>query len=72
MAICFAKQRIMHGTVGFFVLPIAIYGAARIGKPGSPWARRRYGERKPSKQADRDAGREAAEEVRERLTPPSP
>jgi hypothetical protein len=109
VAICFAKQRIMHGTVGFFVLPIAIYGAARIGKPGSPWARRRYGERNPSKQAEaedrfspdrrterlknafrdiiggkpsqgvaaatqevRDAGREAAEEVRERLTPPSP
>jgi len=109
VAICFAKQRIMHGTVGFFVFPIAIYGAARIGKPGSPWARRRYGERNPSKQAEakdrfspdrrterlknafrdiiggkpsqgvaaatqevRDAGREAAEEVRERLTPPSP
>ena len=109
VAICFAKQRILHGTVGFFVLPIAIYGAARIGKPGSPWARRRYGERNPSKQAEaedrfspdrrterlknafrdivggkpsqgvaaatqevRAAGREAAEEVRERLTPPSP
>jgi hypothetical protein len=109
VAICFAKQRIMHGTVGFFVFPIAIYGAARIGKPGSPWARRRYGERNPSKQAEakdrfspdrrterlknafrdiiggkpsqgvaaatqevREAGREAAEEVRERLTPPSP
>jgi hypothetical protein len=52
VAICFAKQRIMHGTVGFFVLPIAIYGAARIGKPGSPWARRRYAERNPAKQAE--------------------
>ena len=41
----------MHGTVGFFVLPIAIYGACRLGKPGSPWARRRYGERHPGKQA---------------------
>lgn len=51
VAICFAKQRIMHGTVGFFVFPIAIYGAARIGKPGSPWARKRYGERRPGKQA---------------------
>ncbi len=50
VAICFAKQRVMHGTVGFFVFPIAIYGAARIGKPGSPWARKRYGERRPSKQ----------------------
>jgi hypothetical protein len=51
VAICFAKQRIMHGTVGFFVFPIAVYGAARTGKPGSPWARRRYGERRPKKQA---------------------
>src|SRR5882672_1978958 len=45
VAICFAKQRLMHGAIGFFVLPIAIYGATRLGKPGSAWARRRYGER---------------------------
>jgi hypothetical protein len=51
VAACFAKQRIMHGTIGFFVFPIAIYGAVRIGKPGSPWGRRRYGERRPKKQA---------------------
>lgn len=51
VALCFAKQRILHGAVGFFVLPVAIYGAARIGKPGSPWGRRRYGERRPKKQA---------------------
>jgi hypothetical protein len=50
VAICFAKQRLMHGTVGFFVLPVAIYGAARIGKPGSPWARKRYSVRQPAKQ----------------------
>jgi hypothetical protein len=30
---------------------VAIYGASRIGKPGSPWARRRYGDRRPAKQA---------------------
>jgi hypothetical protein len=49
VAICFAKQRLLHGAVGFFVFPLAIYGAARIGKPGSPWARRLYGERRPEK-----------------------
>jgi hypothetical protein len=49
VAICFAKQRLMHGAIGFFILPIAIYGAARLGKPGSAWARRRYGERNPAK-----------------------
>jgi len=50
VAICFAKQRVLHGAVGFFIFPIAIYGAARVGKPGSPWARRRYGEGNPAKQ----------------------
>jgi hypothetical protein len=50
VAICFLKGRIMHGVVGFFVFPIAIYGACRIGKPDSAWGRRRYGERRPKKQ----------------------
>ncbi len=50
VAICFFKQRVMHGTIGFFILPIALYGACRLGKPNSPWARRRYGERRPDKQ----------------------
>lgn len=51
VALCFAKQRLLHGTVGFFVFPIALYGAIRIGKPGSPWGRRRYADRNPGKQA---------------------
>ena len=51
VATCFAKQRLLHGWVGFFALPFAIYGACRLGKPGSAWARRRYGERDPGKQA---------------------
>jgi len=55
VAICFAKQRLWHGAVGFFILPLAIYGACRLGKPGSAWARRRYGERNPAKQARAEA-----------------
>ena len=51
VAICFAKGRVLHGTIGIFVVPIAIYGAWRIGKPRSAWARYRYGERRPEKQA---------------------
>jgi hypothetical protein len=51
VAFCFLKGRILHGVVGFFVFPVAIYGASRIGKPSSSWARRRYGERRPKKQA---------------------
>jgi hypothetical protein len=55
VAICFAKGRILHGTIGFFVFPVALYGACRLGKPGSAWARRRYGERRPQKQARSEA-----------------
>jgi hypothetical protein len=50
VAICFLKGRALHGCVGFFVFPIALYGACRLGKPDSAWARRRYGERRPKKQ----------------------
>lgn len=55
VAICFAKGRVLHGIVGFFIFPIAIYGASRLGKPGSAWARRRYGERNSGKQARAEA-----------------
>jgi hypothetical protein len=55
VVICFGKQRLLHGTIGFFVFPVALYGAVRLGKPGSPWARRRYGERRPKKQAEAEA-----------------
>lgn len=51
VAICFAKGRILHGCIGFFIFPIALYGTCRLGKPSSAWARRRYGERRPKKQA---------------------
>ncbi|HET7511066.1 MAG TPA: hypothetical protein VFJ65_12550 [Solirubrobacterales bacterium] len=50
VAICFLKGRVLHGSVGFFIFPIALYGACRLGKPDSAWARRRYGERRPKKQ----------------------
>lgn len=55
VAICFLKGRVMHGSIGFFLFPIALYGACRLGKPTSPWARRRYGERRPRKQARSEA-----------------
>lgn len=48
--ICLLKQRLWHGTVGLFFPPLAIYGAARLGKPESAWAKRRYGARDPGKQ----------------------
>ncbi len=51
VAICFAKGRILHGAIGLFIFPVALYGACRLGKPRSAWARRRYGERRRQKQA---------------------
>jgi hypothetical protein len=55
VAICFLKGREIHGTLGILFVPLAIYGACRIGKPGSPYARHRYGERRPKKQAKSEA-----------------
>lgn len=55
VATCFAKQRVLHGTVGFFIFPIALYGACRLGKPGSAWGRRRYRDRNPEKLARAEA-----------------
>jgi hypothetical protein len=49
--ICFAKQRFVHGLAGVVIVFIAIYAAARLAKPGSLWARRFYGTRRPDKQA---------------------
>jgi hypothetical protein len=51
VAICFLKGRRLHGIIGILFAPLALYGACRIGKPDSAWARRRYGERRPKKQA---------------------
>jgi hypothetical protein len=65
VAICFFKGRRLHGIIGFFVFPIALYGACRIAKPDSAWARRRYGKRKPKKQA-KSAGRFAPDRRTER------
>jgi hypothetical protein len=49
--ICFLKQRVYHGAIGLLIVPIALYGAVRLAKPSSPWARRFYAERGPNRQA---------------------
>jgi hypothetical protein len=50
-AVCFLKRRIGHGVAGIFFYPLSFYGAVRLAKPNSPWAKRFYGERNPGKQA---------------------
>lgn len=49
--ICIWKDRVLHALLGFFFWPFAAYGAARLGKPGSRWAKKHYGDRRPEKQA---------------------
>ena len=51
VVVCVFKHRLLHATLGFFVFPLAYYGAVRIGKPDSPFAKRRYGNHRPAKQA---------------------
>ena len=55
VAASFLKGRRLHGVVGVFFAPLAIYATCRIGKPDSPWAHRRYGTKHPKKQAKAEA-----------------
>jgi hypothetical protein len=59
-AICFVKGKLWHGALGLFWYPIMLWGAWRLAKPHSPWAKRFYGERRPTKQ------RRAEERYRDR------
>jgi hypothetical protein len=53
--VAFLKRRFAHGYLGLFIWPLALWGAARLAKPDSPWARRYYAERNPEKQARAEA-----------------
>ncbi len=53
--IAFSKFRLLHGMFGLILYPLALWGAFRLAKPASPWAKRYYGERKPEKQARAEA-----------------
>ncbi len=53
--ISFSKFRLFHGMLGIAIPFLAWWGAARLAKPGSPWAKRFYGERNPDKQARAEA-----------------
>lgn len=53
--ICFAKGRFFHGFGALLFPPVGLWGLVRLGKPGSPWARWRYGDRDPARQAQAEA-----------------
>ncbi len=42
VVISYLKGKLFMGTVGIFILPVAVIGALRLAKPGSPWAHYRY------------------------------
>jgi hypothetical protein len=45
-AIVIAKGKIWTGLFGMFFLPLLMIGALRLSRPGAPWARWRYGDRR--------------------------
>ena len=56
LAVCvitFMKGRIALGALSVFIPIFGVWGASRIGKPTSPWARRRYDEAKLAKAHER-------------------
>lgn len=44
--IVIAKGKIWTGLFGMFFLPLLVVGALRLSRPGAPWARWRYGDRR--------------------------
>lgn len=66
VAVCIFKGKVATGLVGMFVGPVALVGAIRLAKPGSPWAHRRYA-RHPHKQAEAAARHAKRQALRDRL-----
>jgi hypothetical protein len=65
---CFMKGRILLGVLGLFVPAFALIGAVRLGQPSSPWARRRYSERRLARAQARFASHRRLARWRHRVT----
>lgn len=55
LLICVAKGKYTSAVIGAFILPVAWWGAVRLAKPKSKWARR-YSPEKMQRAVGRDAG----------------
>jgi hypothetical protein len=53
VVICFMKGKLMWGVLGIYLWPVALYGATRLAKPESRWAKKRYDEAKLAKSRKR-------------------
>jgi hypothetical protein len=67
--ICFSKFRLFHGLLGIAIPFLAWWGALRLAKPSSPWAKRFYGDRNPEKQTRAEAryGHRRIDRVKDRV-----
>jgi hypothetical protein len=66
-AVCLAKGKVLTSLTGLFLAPVVVYGALRLARPDSPWARRRYGPEKLRRSQERYANRIVRELRRQRL-----
>ncbi len=63
-ALCIVKGKLFTGVLGLVVPTVGVFGAVRLARPGSVWARRWYAE--GSRKQARAIAREATYEVRYR------
>jgi hypothetical protein len=54
---CLLKGKVWSGLFGVYLTPLAMFGAIRLARPGSPWARSRY--QPDSKKLHKAAARES-------------
>jgi hypothetical protein len=67
VTICLAKQRVLHGAIGTFFWPLAVYGALRLGKPGSPWGKHFYHSKKLARAERRFRADRRTERLKDRF-----
>lgn len=53
--ICFRKGKLMWGVIGVYIPPVGIFGAVRLAKPDSAWAKKRYDDEKMARSNERYA-----------------
>jgi hypothetical protein len=51
--ICLAKGKWITGVIGFLLWPVGLFGAVRLARPSSPWARRFYDAEKMARARER-------------------
>jgi hypothetical protein len=58
VVVCFMKGKLIWGVLGLYIPPLAIFGASRLAKPNSRWAKNRYDDAKRARSHERYKGEE--------------